>query len=169
MESHYLPPTESLGERLFRMRDYTPVPLVLLLLMVQKPSIFSVTLGVLTVVLGQLLRVYGVAFIGSISRTRKSSLGAELVTGGPFAWVRNPLYVANFFVVLGFSIYANRFWLLLLSMGLFAFQYHFIVRYEEQNLEEKFGQAFRDYKQQVPAWFPKKIPAITSWEWPPSL
>ena len=50
--------------------------------------------GVAITVLGELIRLWGVHHIGAISRTRSERLG-PLVASGPFAWLRNPLYVGN--------------------------------------------------------------------------
>jgi isoprenylcysteine carboxyl methyltransferase (ICMT) family protein YpbQ len=159
---------KSLGETLFRLRDYTPIPLIILMLFIGKPTASSAILGTLLVVIGELFRIYSVAFIGSISRTRKGSLGGALVTSGPFAFVRNPLYVANFFILFGFAVLSASFGLVLFSVLLFAFQYYWIVQYEEGLLAAKFGQAYADYQLQVPAWMPKKCPALAELEWPTS-
>ena len=57
----------STGQWFFKNRDYTPIPLILLLLLFGDPNVRS-DLGLLLVVLGELIRVYSVSFIGSISR-----------------------------------------------------------------------------------------------------
>ena len=159
---------QSIGEKLFKWRDYTPVPLVLLLLVVAKPSAFSATFGLLLILAGELFRIYSVAFIGAISRTRRS-LGEELVTTGPFAWVRNPLYIGNFGIVMGLCLYSASVWLGLLTLALFAWQYYWIVQYEENILEGKFGETYRLYRDRVPAWLPKEFPRWDSLVWPESF
>ena len=95
-----------IGEWFFKYRDYTPIPLIIALLFVNDPTVFSATIGLLAVVFGELFRIYTVAFIGTVSRTRSDSTGQKLVTNGPFGIVRNPLYVGNFFIVLGFALFA---------------------------------------------------------------
>ncbi len=168
METGESTPGTSLGETLFRLRDYTPIPLIILMLFVGKPTAWSAILGTLLVVAGELFRIYSVAFIGSISRTRKGSLGGALITSGPFAYMRNPLYVGNFFILFGFAVLSASFGLILFSVLLFAFQYYWIVQYEEGLLVAKFGQAYVDYQMQVPAWLPKKWPVLAEIEWPVS-
>lgn len=160
----------SLGAKLFELRDYTPIPLILLLLVFAEPSARSATLGMLFVVLGELIRIYSVAFIGSVSRTRNTdSAGAALITTGPFAYVRNPLYVGNFCITFGIAWYGGIVWLVLLAAALFAFQYHCIVKYEESLLKSKFGQQYEDYLHTVPAWVPARWPGLESIEWPTSF
>ena len=59
---------------------------------------------------GELLRLWAVHHIGVISRTRSDRLG-PLVSTGPFALVRNPLYLGNIALWVGFAISAQLVWL----------------------------------------------------------
>jgi protein-S-isoprenylcysteine O-methyltransferase Ste14 len=156
----------SIGELLFRWRDYTPLPLVFLLLFVAQPTVLSATIGTLLIVAGELIRMYSVAFIGGISRTRKGSLGDHLVTEGPFHYVRNPLYCGNFLIVCGVAFFTSVFWFFLLAILGFMVQYFYIVKYEEKLLMDKFGETFVTYTRQVPAWIPKRWPRGEEIQWP---
>lgn len=155
-----------IGERLFSWRDYTPIVLIVILFLIAQPTVFSSTLGTLLLVVGEAIRLYSVAFIGPVSRTRSDSLGESLMTKGPYAVVRNPIYVGNFFITMGFAIFGGVVWFAVLTLLLFAFQYYCIVQYEEKLLTEKFGDEFRAYKEAVPAWFPRSWPRETIWVWP---
>jgi hypothetical protein len=53
-----------------------------------------------------------------------------------------------------------------LSILLFAFQYHYIVKYEEGLLFEAFGEKYQSFCQDVPPWFPRKKLALEGLEWP---
>ena len=165
----FLKENKGLGERLFRLRDYTPIPLIILLLIYAQPTVASTVLGLLAVILGEFIRIYSVGFIGKVSRTRSDSLGQQLVTEGPFALVRNPLYVGNFFITLGFSLFSGVAWLLLLVLSLFAFQYWYIVQYEEQLLTTHFGAKYQAYMNRVPAWLPKRMPSIQDFDCPQEI
>ena len=83
--------------------------------------------------------------------------------------MRNPLYLGNFFIVLGLAIYSGVLWFCLLTIALFYLQYHFIVQYEEGLLEKKFGTEYGAYRASVPAWFPKSLPKLSELEWPESF
>ena len=157
---------DDVGRAMFRWRDYTPIPLIVILLAIESPTVISATMGTLILVFGEMFRIYSVSFIGSISRTRKDHTGTALVDVGPFAWVRNPLYIGNFLIVFGLSVYAGSLWFTLLVVALFAFQYYHIVRYEEKVLHEKFGEEYARYTQRVPAWIPKKWPSLSELAWP---
>ena len=156
-----------IGKQLFEWRDYTPIPFIAILLFTASPTVVSATLGTIVAITGELLRIYGVSFIGSVSRTRNiESHGAQLVTSGPFKWMRNPLYVGNFLVTMGFVLFGGVGWVIAITGFAFAFQYHAIVKFEEGLLEKSFGQSFKDYCEKVPAWLPKHPPAIGDWDWP---
>ena len=75
---------------------------------------------------------------------------SELVTTGIYARIRNPIYVFGGLLVAGGFIWAHRPWLLLIFALLIPLQW-IRVRKEEQVLEAKFGNAYRDYKRKT--WF----------------
>jgi protein-S-isoprenylcysteine O-methyltransferase Ste14 len=146
------------GGWLFRSRSWTPVPLVLLLLIgtwgrVGSPVVMT-TLGVTLVVLGEGMRLWAVRQIGVISRTRSGRLG-RLVTEGPFSLVRNPLYVGNLLLWTGFTVWSGKLWLLAVAWTLFLLQYSAIIGFEEGLLRERFGDEYRDYQTRVPRWWPR--------------
>ncbi|MGH9144805.1 MAG: methyltransferase family protein [Vicinamibacterales bacterium] len=111
------------------------------------------TFGVAITVLGELMRLWGVHHIGAISRTRSERLG-PLIASGPFALLRNPLYVGNIALWVGFAVAARLVWLAAVILILLALEYHAIVRWEETLLESRLGQAYRDYAARVPRWLP---------------
>ena len=156
----------AIGEKLFQWRDYTPLPLIVVLLLIAEPTATSATLGLFCIIFGELIRLYGVSFIGAVSRTRSHSVGQKLVTGGPFRYVRNPLYVGNFFLSTGISIYGGVGWFVLFAMAMTAFQYHCIVQFEEKLLGDIFGDEYKEYCTTVPRWLPKKMPSLDNIEWP---
>ena len=73
-----------------------------------------------------------------------------LVTGGIYARIRHPIYVFGGGMVAGTVIFAHRPWLLLIFVLLIPFQL-LRVRKEEQVLEARFGDAYREYKRKT--WF----------------
>jgi len=159
-------PYFNIGETLFQLRDYTPIPLLIILFLYASPNVISATLGMTFIILGELFRIYSVAFIGTVSRTRSSSTGSRLITSGPFAYVRNPLYVGNFMITAGISVFSGTIWIMVLTVLAFAGQYFFVVEYEESILREKFGAEYDSYCKTVPAWFAKRRPKLEEIEWP---
>ena len=148
--------TTRLGGWLFRHRTWLPGPVALVIVMLpgsESASPFLVGAGVGITIVGELIRLWSVYHIGAISRTRSERLG-PLVASGPFALVRNPLYVANIQLWVGFAIAARMLWLAPIVVVLLALEYHAIVRWEEMLLESRLGQAYREYAARVPRWMP---------------
>jgi protein-S-isoprenylcysteine O-methyltransferase Ste14 len=131
-------------------------------------------IGVAVTVTGEAIRLWGVRHIGAISRTRSERLG-PLVDTGPFAYVRNPLYVGNILMWVGFALTARLWWVAAIAFALLAVEYHFIVRWEEQLLLERIGDAYRKYMTRVARWIPKASrgpraeQAITAFSWRQTL
>lgn len=150
--------TTRLGGWLFRHRTSLPIPVAILILTLRigeaPPSPLLVGIGVGVTVAGELMRLWGVHHIGAISRTRSQRLG-PLVASGPFALLRNPLYVGNIALWVGFALAARLVWLAPVILVLLALEYHAIVRWEETLLESRLGQAYRDYAARVPRWVPR--------------
>ncbi len=144
-----------MGEWLFRHRTVVPVPLALTLLLLPGGTAHSDVplVGIGLVTLGEAIRLWGVRHIGAISRTRSDRLG-PLVSSGPFAWVRNPLYLGNVALWIGFVISARLPWLAPVFIAVLAFEYHAIVRWEERLLDARLGDRYRSYVTQVPRWMP---------------
>jgi protein-S-isoprenylcysteine O-methyltransferase Ste14 len=148
--------TTRFGGWLFRHRTSLPGPIALAIVAIpgqESTSPFLVGVGVAITILGELIRLWGVHHIGAISRTRSERLG-PLVAGGPFALVRNPLYVGNILLWVGFALAARLIWLAPIVLVLLALEYHAIVRWEESLLESRLGQEYRDYAARVPRWLP---------------
>ena len=84
-----------IGQVLFKNRGWLPVPfLAVPLLAPGHQTSTTWTAGLLLVLLGELVRIAGVAAAGTVTRRRSRDV-QRLVTYGAFAWCRNPLYVSN--------------------------------------------------------------------------
>ncbi|MGC9320263.1 MAG: methyltransferase family protein, partial [Armatimonadota bacterium] len=79
-----------------------------------------------------------------------------LVTGGPFGWCRNPLYLGNLLVVVAFGLMSGRLIALPILMLLWLATHAPTVACEEAFLREKFGPEFERYCRQVSRWLPKR-------------
>ncbi len=146
---------------LFRYRGFLPVPFLLIPLLVPgEQSRDGWVVAVFFILAGEALRLAGVSAAGSVTR-RRSRAVQRLVTYGVFAWMRNPLYVGNFLIWIGFVIGSGVLWFVPVAVILFAVEYSLIVRYEEGVLESIFGGEYVEYKKRTPRWFPRP-PASTS-------
>ena len=143
-----------IGAVLFRNRSWLPVPFILVTLFA--PGRTSWVLwgaGFVLILIGEWIRLAGVAAAGTVTRRRSRDV-QRLVTYGIFAYVRNPLYVGNFFIWMGFVLISGVLWFLPAAVLIFAIEYTLIVQYEEGVLESIFGQEYLDYKRSTPRWIP---------------
>lgn len=80
----------------------------------------------------------------------------ELVTTGPYRWVRHPLYTAGTAIFTGLGLLASS-WFLLLSAAVALVLVTVRLPHEEARLEARFGQRYRDYAAStgrfLPRWF----------------
>jgi protein-S-isoprenylcysteine O-methyltransferase Ste14 len=78
-----------------------------------------------------------------------------LTTTGPYAYIRNPCYVANTLLLTGAVFLSELFWFAPLMLVYCAIIYSFVVRYEEAKLIKQYGTLYADYFNRVPRWFPR--------------
>ncbi|WEX11632.1 isoprenylcysteine carboxylmethyltransferase family protein [Chelativorans sp. AA-79] len=78
---------------------------------------------------------------------------AHLVTGGPYAFSRNPIYLGNTMLVIGIGLITGNPWFFLFAiLAAFATQ-KLAVEPEERHLAQRFGKHYRDYQKRARRWF----------------
>lgn len=146
----------------FKMRGYTPVPLVLILIYQSDMTLNLAIIGAVLALTGEWIRLNGVRAAGGRTRTR--NVGAkELCTWGLFAHVRNPLYIGNALIYFGMLLLAGGRWLLpllILAVAYLVMQYGLIISLEEETLTKLFGAEYEKYKANVP----RLLPRIKPWQ-----
>jgi protein-S-isoprenylcysteine O-methyltransferase Ste14 len=147
---------KSFQEKIFSLRSYTPIPFLLAMIVFAQPTAVTMAIGFVVAVIGEFIRFWGVAYAGSLTRVTGSVGAPEVIVAGPFAHVRNPLYIGNMLTYLGIGIMSNALypWLLLAAFVWFSFQYYQIVMAEEEFLEKEFGTIYLEYKRNVPRFVP---------------
>ena len=128
---------------------------------------WSSTFGLLLILCGEVARIWAVRHIGTVSRTRGVRIG-QLVTSGPYAWTRNPLYIANGLLWTGFVVFAGVSWMLPLVWMVFAVQHTAIVPWEESLLQVRYPIEYRRYIERVPRWWPNgpaHCETAVRWAW----
>lgn len=93
----------------------------------------------------------------------------DLAVKGPYAWVRNPMYVGRFIVGVGLGLAIGLWWILLpVFIVVYALYVHARVLREEQRLVEYLGEPYVEYCRRAGRWFPRRIPRLSefaSWSW----
>ncbi len=146
----------------FRNRGYIPIPLAIIILTFASLKIELLSIGVILVVTGELLRLNGVRYAGGETRTLKVG-AATLCSSGPFAYLRNPLYLGNVIIYAGMVLIAGGefVWILLpATLTFFFLEYGLIISLEEETLRKKFNEEYGEYLSMVP----RLIPRVSPWK-----
>ena len=77
----------------------------------------------------------------------------KLLTTGPYARSRNPMYVGWTLLYLGIALAANSVWITALLPAVIAFTHLFDIRREERILKEEFGDQYAEYQERVRRYF----------------
>lgn len=138
----------------FRLRGGIWTALYLAILLLAHPVYARLAPALCLVIIGQMLRFWAV---GCIVRYRGEEVKAEhLATWGPYAWVRNPLYLGNGLIGLGWSVFAGPQVTLLFVISFVLVYPVFIIPHEETFLAKRFGETFSAYRERTPKLFPWK-------------
>ena len=82
----------------------------------------------------------------------------RLVVGGPYRYVRNPMYLAVTAVIVGQALALGQPGLLLYAAAVGGATAAFAHGYEEPTLQRQFGAQYEAYRRAVPAWWPRRHP-----------
>lgn len=131
------------------------IPLALgavLLVILGAPTPASLILGGLCVLLGEGIRVWAG---GHLNRNK------EITMSGPYAYVRDPLYLGRFFLLVGFCVMAWGYNWITLILGLSVFFLNYMPRKhrkETARLENLFGEAYVKYASHTRSLIPRLRP-----------
>jgi protein-S-isoprenylcysteine O-methyltransferase Ste14 len=102
------------------------------------------------VALGPIWGVWTLRKAGTTVRPDKPT--TALVTGGPFRFSRNPLYLSMAIAYVGIALMANSSWALVLLFPVTLIMSRFVIRREEEYLAHTFGPEYERYKVSVRRW-----------------
>ncbi|MFX1544516.1 MAG: methyltransferase family protein [Promethearchaeota archaeon] len=91
------------------------------------------------------------AFGDEIYRPEEES---KLVTTGPYAYTRNPLYLSSTILFIGWTLLLRLTFLLIVTI-LFLPLFLRAAKWEEEELTERFGEEYLSYKERVPFFLPR--------------
>jgi protein-S-isoprenylcysteine O-methyltransferase Ste14 len=116
-------------------------------------------LGVALIVLGVLVNIatfvrFPVEGIGTPFPTNPPS-SRKVMTGGPYRYVRNPMYVSYFVAIVGEALLLSRPVLFIYLLAVVAFVVGFVHWWEEPTMTKRFGAEYEAYRKQVPGWWPR--------------
>jgi len=108
-------------------------------------------------VFGLAVRVYTIGHVpeGTSGRNTSVQRADGLNTTGIYSLVRHPLYLGNFFIWLGISMFVRCWWLSFIFIILFILFYERIIFMEEEYLRTKFGKVWQEWAARTPMFLPR--------------
>lgn len=100
---------------------------------------------------GCLIWILVLHFVRTPERVELELTPKYLLKGGPYAFTRNPMYLAILGLWLGWALFYGSV-AVLIGCLLLRVLMHFVVSREERALEARFGEAYLQYKSSVPRW-----------------
>jgi protein-S-isoprenylcysteine O-methyltransferase Ste14 len=165
------------GALLFRWRSYALlIFLPLAFMIVIRPEPVEVTFGEATDLAWEIACIV-IAFIGlgvrivTIGFTPKNTSGRNtatqvadtLNTTGMYSVVRNPLYLGNAIIYMGFALFSQTYWFVIIMFLFLVLYLERIIAAEETFLRDRFGAEYEAWTRRVPAF----IPDFSLWTSPP--
>lgn len=143
-------------EWVFRMRGGLWTALFAVILFMLEPAEpVRVCACLALVVFGQAWRCWAVGYIG-LYRGENVKANA-LATHGPYALMRNPLYLGNFVIGFGWSIMAGLKGAIIFTICFYLLYVLAIIPHEESFLLSKFGSEYQDYCVKVKRFWPSQL------------
>ena len=130
-----------------------------LVMILARPRMESMAVGIALAVLGEGLRIWA---SGHLEKTER------LATGGPYAHTRNPLYVGSALLGLGVAVASAGLWVVVAVAAYFAALYPAVIREESAFLAGRFPEEYAAWAREVPAFLPRLRPAgprATRFDW----
>ncbi|MDX8414062.1 MAG: isoprenylcysteine carboxylmethyltransferase family protein [Mariprofundales bacterium] len=142
----------------FAHRIWATAPVIILLLLFAHPSVISLLVGGLIVALGEAGRCWASGYIDK---------NQKLATAGPYRFTRNPLYLFNNLIFIGFCLMAANPWAAFLGLIAFTVIYRPALHNEAAYMAELFGEEFDRWAAEVPLFLPKwtHYPAQGTYSW----
>jgi protein-S-isoprenylcysteine O-methyltransferase Ste14 len=111
-------------------------------------------LGIALTIIPWILPVWAIAlfFREGTEVSPTSEANRKLVTGGPYRFTRNPMYLGLVLVTLGVAIWIGAWPMFLAPIAVFCTANWIHIPFEEAKMRRQFGTAYDDYVRQVRRW-----------------
>jgi protein-S-isoprenylcysteine O-methyltransferase Ste14 len=167
---------EKQGSWLFKWRSYLPLlGIPVFVIAIRQSGMLETKFGdsigdfwgscaIIISFLGLIVRCITVGYVprGTSGRNTQSQVAEVLNTTGMYSISRNPLYLGNFIIVFGITLFIEVWWLAVLIWFGFWLYYERIMFTEEEFLRSKFKDQFIKWAEKTPI----VIPRFRNWEKP---
>ncbi len=118
-----------------------------------------IVLGALVAAIGAALRVWGAAYLGYTVVHHGQMQGGAVMAAGPFRYMRNPLYLGGWFMMIAVSLLMPPSGALF-TVVLMAIHFLRLILGEEAFLAAQLGEPYAEYRRQVPRLVPRLLPRM---------
>ena len=149
----------NLFRKLRKPRFLLVYPLVAWIFITAYTTRVSLRIGMVFVLVGELIRLWANGYVGhvkvnSTEQERGQPKIGRLITAGPYAFIRHPLYFGSLMIGLGVLVIPGNFWLAVVAPVIFVLVYRRKMIEEEGTLRHEWPQEFEQYQRAVPRWLP---------------
>ena len=117
------------------------------------PDLVAEAMGGVLLIASFMLAISAISAFSETGETlRPASPSFQLLTGGPFQYSRNPIYLAMVLFGVGFGVATENLWLIITSIVVGVIFHFFVIPNEEEYLQRRFGVQFTDYKLKTRRW-----------------
>lgn len=160
-------------KRLTKPRFLFVYPLLAALFLSAHVTERSLRLGAIVLILGELLRLWANGYVGHVKvnatiKSRGDRKIGRLITGGPYACVRHPLYLGTLLLGAGFCLMVNSVWVALAAILGFLMTYATKMSEEERIIANEYPKEYAQYRASVRRLIPRWPPyphREGCWEW----
>lgn len=138
-------PNKILREILPRWRVRTGFVCLILAVLLSRPNLFSLLMGIGICFLGLLLRTWASGHL------RKEK---ELTCSGPYRFTRNPLYLANLIIGISVVVASWTWWVVGIFFLYFLIFYPVVLMREKEKMQAMFPEEYEEFRKDVPFFFP---------------
>jgi protein-S-isoprenylcysteine O-methyltransferase Ste14 len=115
----------------------------------RRPTRLSLVLGLTPILAGLALRIWA---CGHLVKNKR------LTTTGPYAYVKNPLYVGTILITAGFCVLAQPLLVPIVFVGFYAYYMPRKRKIEGDRLRKIYGEAYERFEKAVPDLLPRLVP-----------
>jgi protein-S-isoprenylcysteine O-methyltransferase Ste14 len=124
---------------------------IVLALLLSRPTVISLLVGLMITDVGLLLRFWACGFLRKDKR---------LAVSGPYRYTRNPLYLGNLIIGIGVVAGSYSVWVALIFLLYFLIFHPVIILVEKTRMKNLFPEEYEEYSQRVPLFFPALRPSL---------
>jgi protein-S-isoprenylcysteine O-methyltransferase Ste14 len=109
-------------------------------------------IGFLMIIIGSIIIYWAQSSSANYKNKVHKKEGRSHFEFGPYRYMRSPTHFGLFIMTIGFALIINSLFSFIFTVVAYLITKLFFLKKEEQMLEEKYGQVYRDYKKKVRNW-----------------